>query len=75
MHAEIAQANEDTGKLKTAETEFQRAIGLAPDRIRLHIMLARIYQRDGQKDKAAVEVKLYQEFATENAKNRDLLDK
>ena len=75
VHAETAQANEDCGDLKTAETELQRAISLAPDRIRLHIMLARIYQRDGQKEKAAAEIKLYQEFAAKNANHRDLLDK
>jgi len=75
VHAEIAQADEVSGDLKSSETEFQRAIALAPDRIRLHIMLARIYQRDGQKEKAAAEVKLYQEFAAKNANNRDLLDK
>ena len=75
VHAEMAQANEEGGDLKTAETEYQRAIALAPDRIRLHIMLARIYQRDGQKEKAAAEIKLYQEFAAKNVNHRDLLDK
>ncbi len=75
VHAEIAQANEDSGELEAAEAEFQRAIALAPDRIRLHIMLARIYQRDGQKERAAAEIKLYREFAAENANHRDLLDK
>jgi len=74
-HAELAQADEDDGNLKEAESEFQRAIMLAPDRVRLHIMLARTYQRDGLKDKAAAEIKLYREFASRNANQRDLLDK
>jgi hypothetical protein len=38
-------------------------------------MLARIYQREGQKEKAAAEIKLYQDFASRNSSNRDLLDK
>jgi tetratricopeptide (TPR) repeat protein len=74
-HAEMAQADEDNGELKAAESEFQRALALAPDRVRLHMMLARTYQRDGQKDKAAAEIKLYREFASRNANQRDLLDK
>lgn len=74
-HAELAQAYEDQGDLKTAESEYQRAIAQAPDRVRLHIMLARTYQRGGQKDKASTEIKLYQSFAAQYSGNRDLLDK
>jgi tetratricopeptide (TPR) repeat protein len=74
-HAELAQADEDNGDLKAAESEFQRAITLAPDRVRLRMMLARTYQRDGQKDKAAAEIKLYREYAAKYANQRDLLDK
>jgi Tfp pilus assembly protein PilF len=75
VHAALAQADEDGGDLKAAQEEFQTSIRLAPDRIRLHVMLARIYQREGQKEKAAAEIKLYQDFASKNSGNRDLLDK
>lgn len=74
-HTELAQAHEDNGDLKGAESEFQRAITLAPDRIRLYYMLARAYQRDGQKERAAAEMKLYQDFAAKNSAHRDLLDR
>jgi Tfp pilus assembly protein PilF len=75
VHAALGQADEDGGDLKAAQEEFQTSIALAPDRIRLHVMLARIYQREGQKEKAAAEIKLYQDFASRNSSNRDLLDK
>jgi Tfp pilus assembly protein PilF len=75
VHAALAQADEDGGDLKAAQEEYQTSIALAPDRIRLHVMLARIYQREGQKEKAAAEIKLYQDFASRNSSNRDLLDK
>jgi Tfp pilus assembly protein PilF len=71
----LGQADEDGGDLNAAQQEFQTSIALAPDRIRLHVMLARIYQREGQKEKAAAEIKLYQDFASRNSSNRDLLDK
>ncbi|HUD14721.1 MAG TPA: hypothetical protein VMQ56_13805 [Terracidiphilus sp.] len=75
VHAALGQADEDGGDLNAAQQEFQTSIALAPDRIRLHVMLARIYQREGQKEKAAAEIKLYQDFASRNSSNRDLLDK
>ncbi len=75
VHAELGQSFEDSGDLKGAQSEFQTAIALAPDRIRLHLMLARIYQHEGQKERAAAEVEIYQAFALKNSGNRDLLDK
>lgn len=75
VHAELGQAYDDSGNLKSSQAEYQNAIALAPDRIRLHIILSRIYQREGLKDKAAAEIKLYQDFASTNSKNRGLLDK
>jgi Tfp pilus assembly protein PilF len=75
VHAALAKADEDGGDLKSAQEELQTSVALDPDRIRLHVMLARIYQREGQKEKAAAEIKLYQDLASKNSENRDLLDK
>jgi Tfp pilus assembly protein PilF len=74
-HAELGKAYDDSGDLKSSQAEVQTALALAPDRMRLHITLGRIYQREGLKDKAATEIKLYQDFASKHSKNRDLLDK
>jgi len=75
VHAALGKANEDGGDLKAAQEEYQTSIALAPDRMRLHFLLARVYRQEGQKEKAAAEIKLYQDFASKNSGNRDLLDK
>jgi Tfp pilus assembly protein PilF len=75
VHADLGQAYEDSANLEAAQNELQTAITLAPDRIRLHMILARIYQHEGLKDQAAAEIKLYMDFVSKTTGSRDTLDK
>jgi Tfp pilus assembly protein PilF len=74
-HSELGQAYRDAGQLALAEQQIRTAISLGPDHPRLHFILARIYQREAEKDKAAAEIKLYKAIAAKDSANRELLDK
>jgi len=59
FHEQLARAYERTGNLKAAETEFNRAITLAPNVPALHYQLGRVYGKEGVADKAKEEFARY----------------
>lgn len=75
VHAELGTADKALGNLQAAQSEIEEAVKLAPERMRLHFILAQIYLREGQKDKAAAEIKLYTAFAAKDTTDRSNLDR